>query len=195
MADEPVAHFAGHFGHHLANAGKEDLGHTKARQIGTVRCEERGHQRVRVEIATERQGSAVLPRVPDGPNGQDHLAHTRGRMAPFLAEPLGDVRLDLAAEAEHEAALGVRLEVPTDVGQRHRVAGECHRNRGADLQRLGVFRCEQQRKERIVARLRSPRTGVTSVLEFLRLCASALQVRANATVNLHLPLQPVTCRC
>ena len=60
-------------------------------------------------------------------------------MAPLHREPLGDVRLDLAAEAEHEAALRVRLQVPADVGQRHRVAGERDGDRRAELERLGVL--------------------------------------------------------
>ena len=67
--------------------------------------EERRHQRVGVEVAAEVELRAVVPAGPDGTDGQDELAHAGRRVRPLHAEPLGDVRLDLRAEAEQEAAL------------------------------------------------------------------------------------------
>ena len=97
------------------------------------------HERVRVEVALEVELGAVVPAVPDGPDGEDHLAHARRGVRPLHREPLGDVGLDLAAEAEHEPALRVRLQVPGDLRQRHRVAGEGDGDAGAELDLLGVL--------------------------------------------------------
>ena len=134
VAQEAVAHLAGHLGHQLADAGQEDLG--VAVRV-RARVEERGHQGVRVEVALEVELGAVVPRRPDGADGQDHLPHAGGGLRPRHREALRDVRLDLAAEAEDEAAAGRGLQVPGDLGQVHRVAGEGHGDAGAQLDPLG----------------------------------------------------------
>ena len=66
VADESVADLAGDLGHQLADAGQEDLGTPNSVRSAAIRGEERGHQRVRVELASERQRRAVQPGVPDG---------------------------------------------------------------------------------------------------------------------------------
>ena len=53
VADEAVAHLAGHLGHQLADAGEEDLRQAEPVEVGRRRSEERRHQRVRVELAAE----------------------------------------------------------------------------------------------------------------------------------------------
>jgi hypothetical protein len=53
-------------------------------------------------------------------------------------------RLDLRAEPE-DAALRVLLGVVGDVFERHRVAGERHRDAGAELDLVGVLGREQER--------------------------------------------------
>ena len=129
-----------------------------------ARVEERRHQRVRVEVAAEVELRAVVPAVPDGADGEDHLPHARRRVAPRHREALGDVRLDLAAEAEDEPALRERLQVVADVGQQHRVAGERDGDGRAELDLLRVLGGEQQREERVVARLGGPDAGVARLL-------------------------------
>ena len=185
VADEPVADLTGHFRHQLTDTGEEDLRHAEPSQLGSLRREERGHQRMRVEVAAEGQRRAVLPRVPDGPDGQDHLPHAGRRVAPLHAEPLGDVRFDLTAETEHETTLGERLQVPAGVGQRHRVAGERHRDRRAELDRLGVLGTDQQREERVVRRLRGPHAAVPGGFGLLGLSACLVQIESDATIDLH----------
>ena len=52
-----------------------------------------------------------------------------------------------------EPAVRRELQVVADVGQRHRVAGEPDRDRGAELHALGVLGGQHQRQERVVRRL------------------------------------------
>ena len=176
VAQEPVAHLAGDLGHQLADAGEEDARHPEAVEVARRRREERRHQRVRVELAAELQRRPGEPRVPDRPDGEDQLAHPRRRVAPRHREALRDVRLDLAAEAEDEAALGERLQVPRQVGERHRVAGEGDGDRRAQLELRRVLGGEQQRQERVVARLGGPRARVPGALQLRRLLARPVQL-------------------
>ena len=150
VAEEAVGHLAGDLGHQLADAGEE---HLRVAVRVRARVEERRHQRVGVEVAAEVELGAVVPAVPDGADGQDHLAHAGRRVRPRHREALGDVRLDLRAEAEHEAAPGLRLQVVGRVGQRHRVAGEGDGDARAELERVGVLGGEDEREERVVAGL------------------------------------------
>ena len=150
-----------------------------------VRREERRHQRVRVELAAELQRRAVQPRVPDRPDGEHHLAHPRRRVTPLHREALGDVRLDLAAETEREPSAGEALQVPADVGERHRVAGEGDGDRRAELELGGVLGGEQQREERVVRRLGGPHAGVADGFELLGIAARHWRDP--------LPIVPSTC--
>ena len=65
--------------------------------------------------AAEVERLLLVPARPDGADGEDQLAHAGRGMVPRHREPLGDVRLDLAAEAEDEPALRERLEVVAHV--------------------------------------------------------------------------------
>ncbi len=111
----------------------------------------------RVELAAEAQLGAVVPGVPDGPHGQDELAHPGRRVRPRHREALLDVRLDLAAEAEDEAALGRQLQV---VGRASPGSSGCGRTRRRSRSRARGARCarpaSEQREERVVRRLRRP---------------------------------------
>ena len=71
-------------------------------------------------------------------------------MAPFHAEPLGDVRLNLTSQPQDESALRKRLQVPTDVCQRHWIARKRHGNRCADFELRSMFCCQKQWEERVV---------------------------------------------
>lgn len=68
---------------------------------------------------------------------------------------------DLRAEAEDEAAAGVRLQIPADVGHGHGVSRERHGDAGTDLQARGVLGGEREGKERIVVDLPGPTAVVT----------------------------------
>ena len=63
----------------------------------------------------------------------DVLAHPVDRRAPRHGEAPLDVRLDLGAQAQHEPARRVALEVVGGHGQRHRRAGERDGDRRPDL--------------------------------------------------------------
>ena len=74
-------------------------------------------------------------------------------LRPLHREPLLDVRLDLRAEPEVEAAARRELQVVRRLRERHRVAGERDHDRGRELHALGVLGREQQREERVVLAL------------------------------------------
>ncbi len=78
------------------------------------------------------------------------------------------MRLDLRAEPEVEPTLRRELEVVRGAGQCHRVAGEGDRDRGGELQPLGVLAREQQWKKRVVRALEGVHTVVAECLELLR---------------------------
>ena len=156
VADEAVADLAGGASHEFTDAGEPDVRAAEVAKVALIGREERGHQGVGVELAAELQRFAVLPRVPDGADGRDHLFRPGCGLAPFHGEPLGDVWLDLGAEAEVEAALAERLKIPAEVREQHRVSGESDRDRRAEFERFGVFGSEHQGQERVVTRLGCP---------------------------------------
>ena len=161
VADEAVADLTGGASHEFADAGEPDVRAAEVAEVALVGREERGHQGVGVELAAELQRFAVLPGVPDGADGRDHLFRPGCGLAPFHGESLGDVGLDLGAEAKVEATLAERLEIPAEVRKQHRVSGEGDGNRCAEFERFGVFGGEHQGQERIVARLGCPDAVVT----------------------------------
>ncbi len=158
--------------------------------------EERGHQRVPVELAAEVELRAVVPARPDRPDREHELTHALDRVRPRHREPLLDVRLDLRAESEPEAAVRRELEVVRDLRQVHRVARERNRNRGGELHAFGVLGREQQREERVVLAFerehavvarrldsRAPHDGTSSRLAMVRAastCMAALSTRSRA---------------
>ena len=180
--EEAVADLAGDLGHQLADAGEEDLG--VAVRVGP-RVEERRHQRVRVEVALEVELRAVVPRRPDRPDGEDHLPHARRRVRPRHREPLGDVRLDLAAEAEDEAALASSLEVPGDLARFIGLRANATAIPVPSSTRSVVLCREQEREERVVARLRRPQPVVALRLLRRSRLAHAAQISTDAPVDLH----------
>ena len=184
VAEEPVARLAGHLGHALAHPGQEDLG--VAVRVG-ARVEERRHQGVGVEVAAEVERGAVVPAVPDGADGEDHLAHARRRRRPLHGEALGDVRLDLGAEAEDEPTPRVGLQVVGDLGQVHRVAGEGHGDAGAELDVGGVLGREQEREEGVVRRLDAPQPVVARLLALRRAGGDVGEPESDSPVDLHGP--------
>ena len=120
MADQPVAHRPRDLDHTRPDTRHPDpRWAVRARRRG----EQRGHQRVGVEVtAVERL--AFVPAPPDRPHGLDQLAHPRRRPGPGHRVAALDVRPDLAAEPQHEPPAREHLHVVAEVGQRHRRAGE-----------------------------------------------------------------------
>ena len=75
--DHPVAGFTGHLGHEFSDRRQHDL---RVPVLVGPGVEERGHQRVGVEVAPEVELGPVGPAIPDGPDGEQHLAHPRSRV-------------------------------------------------------------------------------------------------------------------
>ena len=90
------------------------------RRVG--RAKRRRHQRMRVELALEVELYAVVPVRKDRADRRDDLAHARRGLRPRHAEPPRDVRLDLRAEPECQAATRVRIEVVRMHRKQHRIA-------------------------------------------------------------------------
>src|SRR5438034_5714750 len=119
-------------------------------------AEEGSHEGELIELAEEVQLGVVLPAVPDRPQGQDHLAQPLDRRDPLHAEAALVVTFDLGAQTQNEAACGVGLQIPADIGEHHRAAreGDCHA--GAKLDALRLARSHDQREERVMAGLGAP---------------------------------------
>jgi hypothetical protein len=69
------------------------------------------------------------------------------------------------AEPEIEPPAGVRLQVPAQVRDRHRVARERDGDAGSDLEPRRVFGGQQHRQEWIVVDLAGPASVVAASLE------------------------------
>jgi len=146
------------------------------RLVDGAGVEEGAHQPVLVELAPKVQSGAVLPGVPDGSQGQDELAQSRGRRVPSHAEAALDVGFHLGAQAQDEPALGHLGQVPGDVGGAHRVAGKGHGDGRAQLDPLGVLGRQGQGQKRIVLRLAGPQTVKTDFLGHLRHLRRIVQI-------------------
>ena len=182
MHDDAVRHFAGHLRHQRPHRGEE---HPRRAMLGVVWREERRHQRVLVELAGELQGFALVPIRPDGPHGEDELPHPRRRVRPRHAEPLGDVRADLRAEAKDEAPFGRGVQIVADVGKHHRGAGEGDGDAGHQIDALGALRRERQGQERIVRGLGGEDAAVAHLLQFAGLLAHFGKLPTHVAIDLH----------
>ena len=63
--------------------------------------------------------------------------------------------------------------------------GERHGDRRAEFHLLGVLGSEQQREERVVARLGGPGAAVAGGLQLRCLCTRSVQIGPDAPVDLH----------
>ena len=90
------------------------------------------------------------------------------------------------AQAEVEAAVGVALEVPGRVRERHRAAGERDRDAGAELDPLGVLGRDEQRVEGVVAGLGRPDAVIAGSLGFPGRLGRARQVETDPAIHFHL---------
>ena len=75
-----------------------------------------------------------------------------------------------------EAALGQRLQVPTEVGQQHRVASKRHRDARAELETLCMACRDRDWQEWIVAGFRRPHGVVPGLFLCAGLCGDLLDV-------------------
>src|SRR5690606_20099181 len=83
--------------------------------VGVVdrpRVEEGRHQAELVELTLVRQRRLVLPRLPDGPQGEDVVTEPRSGAEPLRGEATSDVGTNLGAQPEYEAPAGSLGEVP-----------------------------------------------------------------------------------
>jgi len=105
-------------------------------------------------------------------------------LAPRHAEPLLDVGLYLRAEAEQEAALRIRLQVPADVRDGHRIPRERHRDAGAQFDSCGVLGGEYQWQEGVVVDFGGPAAVVASSLQRARRVGDVGEPAGNGPVDL-----------
>ena len=111
---------------------------------------ERGDHAGVEDLALEAKWRPVGPGVPDRPDPRHQFADAGRRIGPGHRETLGDVRGDLAAEAEDESTTGQRLQVPADVRESHRRAGDAYRVGRPQGDRAGVLGGGGKGRERVV---------------------------------------------
>ena len=92
--------------------------------------------------------------------------------------------LYLRAEPEDESAVRVRLQIPPDVGHCHRIAGERHRDAGAQFDARGVLGGQHQRQEGIVVDLGGPAAVVASPLQLARRLRDVGELAGHGPVDL-----------
>ena len=124
------------------------------------------------------------------------LAHARRRVAPRHREALGDVRLDLAAEAEDEPTLrSSACRSLADVGQRSSGCGR--RRRRSTVPSSIVCVCSaasSSGKNGSWLGLRRPDARVAGLLAVLGVCRRLGQIEPDASVDLHGPNRSATTR-
>ena len=173
MDVDAVAELAGQTAHVRVD-GREIDGNPRV--LDRPRVEEGGHQVEAIRGAPEVERRAVLPALPDGPQGEHDLAQSRSRWLPADGETPLVVRLDLGAEAEGEPTPGGLLEVPGRVGQHHGAARERNGDGGAELQALGVHRRHREGQEGVVPRLGGPEAAEAHGLRAARLVGDRAEV-------------------
>ena len=70
-----------------------------------ARTKKRGHEGEGIELAREVQWTAILPAVPNGAQGLDHLAQLTAWRLPLDAKAALVVALDLGAKPQDKAAV------------------------------------------------------------------------------------------
>ncbi len=147
MHEEAVRDFTRDARHRPTDAGEE---HARRTVRARPRVEERGHQRVPVELARKASGASSLKHRQMArrastnsrmrATGFDHVALKRFSMCGLICEPSPRMK---RPRREH-------LQVVPDVGELHRTAREGDGNRRRHLEPGRVLGGQHQRKERIV---------------------------------------------
>jgi len=146
----PVADLAGDAQHRGTDRSNHDR---HRRQPGRLRREIRGHQAEPVVVAAVVQLFTGCPAMPDRPQRADVIAQPGRRRAPGNPEAALVVALDLAAEAQHESAVGVGLQVPGLARHHRRAAREGDGNRRRQLDPLGRERSKGKRRKNVMPEL------------------------------------------
>ena len=186
MDDPAVGDLACDRGHGRPEAGERDR-----RTPVRIRAwaEERRHECVGIERAAELEPLATVPGAPDRPDGLDELAHAGVRFRPGLPEAFLDVRPDLRAESEDEAAARQELEVVRQVRAQHRIARERDRDRGREPHAIRVLRRRDERQEGIVGALEREESIEALRLQGVGLGAGVAKVgREQCSLDLHATL-------
>jgi hypothetical protein len=182
---QAVAHLARDAAHPRVHPGQV---HRDARMVDRPRVEERRHEIESIRTALEAQRGAVLPAIPDRPQGSHDLTHARARRLPRDREAPLIVRLHLRAEAHDEAAARSLLQIPAGVSQDHRAARKRQRDGGAEADPRGCAGRDRQRQERVVPRLGRPDRAEAQVLGPARVFGHGRQVeRHQSDVEPHVP--------
>src|ERR1700733_457286 len=85
-----------------------------------------------VELAFEPQRGSGFPGRPDGPQSPHELAHPRDWAGPGHTEAPLDMGSDLRPESEDKPSGGQSVQVMRGMRDRHRAAGEGHRDARAE---------------------------------------------------------------
>ena len=94
------------------------------------------------------------------------------------------MRLDLRPQTEHETTLRDRLQVPTDMGEDHRVACEPDRDRRVEVDSFRSLGGKQKWEERVVVAFVGERAGIAAGFEAPRLGFGGIE-RIERGIDLH----------
>ncbi len=147
VGDETIGDLARHLGHQRPEAAGEDGGRPKGIGPG-VECGD--HQGVAVKLAAKIEFGLALPAIEDRLDGQDDLAHARGGLRPRHAEAVQDMRPDLGAQSEKEAAASNVLGPVREVREVHGIARERDGDGRSQPEVLRVLRGHRQREKGVV---------------------------------------------
>ena len=149
---DAVAQLAGHRRHPRQHRGHED------RRVGDG-------DRSRRPLRRKQREVVVLTLVVERPTAEgredrlqraDVVAHPGPRRHVLGRVAALDVRLDLGAEPQREAAVARLGQLPRDLGRDHRAAGKRDGHRGAEPDALGDERGGRAAQVRSAARLGEP---------------------------------------
>ena len=92
--------------------------------------------------------------------------------------------LDLGAQPKNESALRVRLQVPADVGDDHRIARERHRDVGAEFESRRVLGGQQQWQKRVVTGFGRPASVISLLFQVADRVNHSFESIGDAAVDL-----------
>ncbi len=146
----PVADLACEAQHRRPDRGDR---HRHRCQPGRFRREIRGHQAELVMLALIVEPLAGFPAPPHRAQRADVVAQPRRGRAPWNTKASLVVAFDLAAEAENEPPVGIRVKIPGLARHNRRAAWKGDGDRRRQLDPAGGERGEGERRERLVAEL------------------------------------------
>ncbi len=187
--DQPVRHLPRHFGHHGTQRPQQHRGWAEGIGAG---IEHGRHQRVAIVFALKRHFPALLPAGEDCLECLYVLAHPRRRRTEFNPKAVLDMRLDLGADPQQEAALAEGLQVPGLVRKVHGIARKSDSDTGGYVQLRRVLGSQHQRIERVPAALEGINAIVSYGRKSRRFCCGIAQLGVERTIYFHRHM-PVGC--